>query len=87
MKIDQLKNKTTQTRQKEEKYEDRPTEEQNNTDTAERRKIERHRHGRKKKNMKIDQLKNKTTQTRQKERHLKQEDRQTDRYWCLVHSM
>ena len=55
MKIDQLKNKTTQTRQKEEKYitenkttqtrqkeekyEDRPTEEQNNTDTAERRKI------------------------------------------------
>ena len=39
MKIDLLKNKTTQTRQKEEKYEDRPTEEQNNTDTAERRKI------------------------------------------------
>ena len=62
MKIDQLKNKTTQTRQKEEKYEDRPTEEQNNTDTAERRK-----------NMKIDQLKNKTTQTRQKEE--KYEDR------------
>ena len=62
MKIDQLKNKTTQTRQKEEKYEDRPTEEQNNTDTD--------RHGRKKKNMKIDQLKNKTTQTRQERRKI-----------------